>query len=348
MTAFRVAVKADDHLIRGLLRENGLPGWVEMAIEREPSFFAGAGVVGEDWAVIASEEKDVVGMYTASVFPVHVDGATEEVGYLGGLRVTPRHRRRIRHLRGGYASIRSLARANTTLPWWFTSVSAENRVARRLLESGIQGLPIYHPVGNYVTVALSAARGQARHLWRRATDADVQRIAEFHNDRARKFQLSPALSAPVIRRIGAESFRIHETAGEVHAVCALWDQRWFKQIVARRYRQPIAALLPVYNAFARVLRRPVLPPAGRSLEHSFIAFLAFDEEARDKAEALFQDLLDDCATPIASLGLHARNPVLDVLQRFAPIRYESCIYAVAFDSVPQLAPLPVQPEAALL
>lgn len=348
MTSFRVAMEGDDPLIRSLLRENGFPGWVEMAIEREPSFFAGAGIVGEDWAVIASEEKDVVGMYTASVLPVHVDGAAEDVGYLGGLRVTPRHRRRIRHLRGGYASIRPLARAETTVPWWFTSVSAENRVARRLLESGIQGLPVYEPLGGYVTVALSSARGKARGLWRRATDADLQRIVEFHNERARRFQLSPALSERVIRRIGAESFRIHEKAGEVHAVCALWDQRQFKQVVARRYRQPIAALLPAYNALATVLRRPVLPRAGRSLEHTFVSFLAVDDEVLTKAEALFQDLLDGCATPIASLGVHAGNPILEVLQRFAPIRYESCIYAVAFDAVPKFRPLPVQPEAALL
>ena len=348
MTSFRVAMEGDDPLIRSLLRENGFSGWVEMAIEREPSFFAGAGIVGGDWAVIASEEKDVVGMYTASVLPVHVDGRAEDVGYLGGLRVAPRHRRRIRHLRGGYASIRPLARAETTVPWWVTSVSAENRVARRLLESGVRGLPTYQPLGGYVTAALSSARGKARGLWRRATDADLERIVEFHNERARKFQLSPALSEGVIRRIGTGNFRIHEKAGEVQAVCALWDQRRFKQVVARRYRQPIAALLPAYNAFARVFRRPVLPRVGHRLEHSFVSFLAFGEEGLDKAEALLQDLLHDCATPIASLGLHAGSPLLEVLERFAPIRYESCIYAVAFGALPKLSPLAVQPEAALL
>ena len=124
-----------------LLRGNPMPTWVDMAIEREPSFFAGKDLVGHDWAVIAEDEGDVVGMYTASVLPAHVDRRPERLGYLGGLRVNPGYRRRIRYLRDGYASIRKLAPVTGTVPWWFTVVAAENKTARRLLESGVPGLP---------------------------------------------------------------------------------------------------------------------------------------------------------------------------------------------------------------
>ena len=37
MTTLRLATPADDGAIRALLRDNGMPSWVEMAIEREPS-----------------------------------------------------------------------------------------------------------------------------------------------------------------------------------------------------------------------------------------------------------------------------------------------------------------------
>ena len=152
MTTFRVATDSDDAVLRAMLRENGMPTWVEMTIEREPSFFAGKNLFGRDWAVIAEDKGDVVGMYTASVMPVHLNGKPTTLGYLGGLRVNPRHRRRIRYLREGYASIGRFAPG--AVPWWFTVVAAENESARRLLERGVPGMPPYHPQGDYVTFAL--------------------------------------------------------------------------------------------------------------------------------------------------------------------------------------------------
>src|SRR3954452_6946187 len=105
MTTFRLATEADDAVIRSLLRGNPMPAWVDVTIEREPSFFAGKDLCGHDWAVIAEDEANVIGMYTAAVMPLHVDRRCERVGYLGGLRVNPGHRRRVRYLREGYASV---------------------------------------------------------------------------------------------------------------------------------------------------------------------------------------------------------------------------------------------------
>ena len=348
MTGFRVATPADDALIRAILRHNGMPSWVEMAVEREPSFFAGADVFGRDWAVIAQEGEAVVGMYTAAVLPVHVDGRPEELGYLGGLRVNPEHRRRIRHLREGYASIRPLAQASATLPWWFTVVAADNTAARRLLESGVAGLPRYVPQGDYVTLGLSRAHGKRSGLWRAAEEADLPAMVRFHNARAARFQFAPVLREATVRRIGLERFFVHERAGALSGIAAFWDQRAFKQIVARRYRRPIAALRPAYNAYAKVFRRVPLPREGQALEQTFIAFLAVADDALPQVRPLVRDLVSHCPTPVASLGLHASNPLLPSLERLGPLRYRARIYAVSFGEQPALSDLPAQPEAALL
>src|SRR5688572_3500755 len=106
MTSLRLATRDDDALLRRLMRDNGMPSWVEMAVEREPSYFAAHDWHGRDWAVIAEDGADVVGMYSAAIAPLLVNGRPQTVGYLGGLRVEPNQRHRIRHLRQGYASIR--------------------------------------------------------------------------------------------------------------------------------------------------------------------------------------------------------------------------------------------------
>lgn len=348
MTTFRLATVADDAVIRSLLRDIGMPTWVEMTMEYEPSFFAAKNLVGREWAVLAEDAGKMVGMYTAGILPVHVNGEPEELGYLGGLRVSPDHRRRIRHLREGYASIPKLAPVAGTLPWWFTVVAAENTRARRLLEAGVRGLPAYQVQGDYVTFGLPAARGRRHQLWRSAREGDLQALLAWHNSQAARFQFAPVLAEAVARRIGLDNFYVYEEAHAILGVAALWDQRKFKQIVARRYRRPVKFLVPAYNAFARLFRRIPLPSEGRALEQTFIAFLALADEALPRGTALVQDLLSLCPTPVASLGLHAEHPLCDALRAFKPMRYPARVYAVSFGDRPDLEALPAQPEAALL
>jgi hypothetical protein len=262
--------------------------------------------------------------------------------------VDPLHRHRIRYLREGYASVRALAPASGTLPWWFTVVAAENLAARRLLEAGLPGLPDYHALGELVTLGLPTARGARHELWRAAGEQDLARLLAFHDAHAAGFQCSPVLDAATVRDIGLSRFLLHERGGTLLGVAALWDQRAFKQIVARRYRRPIGALVPAWNAFAKLSRRVPLPREGHALEQTFIAFLALADEVLPQGRTLVQELLSRCATPVASLGLHAAHPLLAALESLAPMRYPARVYAVSFEGPPLVDARPAQPEVALL
>ena len=348
MTTFRVATPADDALLRSMLRSNAMPTWVELSIEREPSFFAGHDLVGEEWAVIAENGVEAEGMYTASVLPVHVDGHTEKLGYLGGLRVNARYRHRLRLIQQGYASIEPLATTRRSLPWWFTVIAAENSAARRLLEAELPGLPKYCQIGHYVTFAVATSRGKHRELWRPCQEPEIEQLIAFHNAQASALDLSPVLDEPTVRRIGLENFLVFAPGGHIAGAAALWDQRTFKQVVAKRYRRPIGALVPAYNAYAKLSRRIPLPREGDSLQQTFIAYLALADHAASTCRTLLQDLLARCRTPVACFGLHAGHPLVTTLDRFAPMRYPARVYAVSFAEAPPPRRRPVQPEAALL
>ena len=348
MTTLRLATDADDAVLRGFMRTHGMAAWVEMAIEREPSFFAGRNFSGEEWAVIAEEQSDVVGMYSAAVRPLYVNGKPERLGYLGGLRVAPSYRHRIRYLRQGYASIRTLAPQSATLPWWFTVVAADNIAARKLLEAGVPGLPAYRPLGEYVTFAVPASRGRRRGWWRPAQEAEVDALVAFHNDQACALNFTSVLDGALVRRVGLDRFYIFERRGVLQGVAALWDQRSFKQIVAARYRRPIGRLLPLYNLYAKLFQRIPLPREGHALNHSFVAFLALRDEVRPEGRPVLRDLLSHCKTPIASVGLHAGNSLNQVLMDLKPVRYPARVYGVAFEQESLVSNRPPQPEAAFL
>ena len=85
---FELAGHRHDPALRALLREHAMPGWVELALEREPDFFAAAAATGGlSQTVVALENDTVVGMGCRSVREVYLNGRAASLGYLSGLRL---------------------------------------------------------------------------------------------------------------------------------------------------------------------------------------------------------------------------------------------------------------------
>jgi len=346
MIRFSLATENDDAELRALLRDNAMPSWVDISMQREPSFFAGSNGMTDDYAVIARNGEKAVGMYSCSLQQLYINGRPSRIGYLGGLRAAVSHRGRIRALRDGYRSIAGLLPAGDQ-PFHFTSIASDNRQARRLLEAGLAGMPIYRPCNELVTCVLPVARGKRSNLWRRAIEADIPGLLEFHRREADGFQFAPQLTKEWIRHIGLENFWLCGD-GEIMACAAIWDRSASRQLVARSYRQPLPLLLPLYNLYAALARRVALPAPGRALSHSFLAFAAFSADASGHIGNLMRDLLNRCATKTAIISLHASHPLLAALEQLKPLTYRTLIYTVAYDGAPSLDGRPAQPEAALL
>ena len=166
----------------------------------------------------------------------------------------------------------------------------------------------------------------------------------LYNAQSLHLQFAPVLTEDVVRRIGVRNFFLYKDRG----VAALWDQRAFKQIVARRYRRPLRGFRPLYNLYASLFRRIPLPREGGALDQTSIAFLSLDDESSSNGSALLRDLLSHCGTRAASIGVHPRHPLVPAITAMKPIKYPARVYAVSFDGLVPPNGRPVQPEAALL
>ena len=358
---YRKAGPDDDAAIREVLRSNDMESWVRMSIEREPSYFSGEDLFGESTTVIAHQSdapQQVVGMYSMAVQPTHLNGAAVTTGYLGALRVNPGYRHRLRILKNGFDSARALAGIDA-LPV-FTSVASDNRVARRLLEANLRGMPCYTPVGELDSMGFATRQGRARGLLQPAGPADIPALVEFFNAAAADYQFSPALSrqwlAGLPGRTGLElgDFWLLKDGSLLRGSVAVWDQRAFKQIVSRGYRFPLNGLLGGYNLFAGLSGRVQLPRPGAQLEQAFLSFFALDAKAADVVTDVVSEALSIAARKgarVATLGLSAENPLAARLGNslHASI-YRSCIETVHWPDrpAPPLDGRPPQPEVALL
>lgn len=347
MIDLRLAGDSDDADLRAMLRTNSMPSWATMSMEREPSFLGSLNRFGSERAVIARDGPTPVGMYVCAEHPVHINGRPTSFGYLGGLRVNPTYRHQLHVLRDGYASIRKLSGA-TNPDTWYTSIAAENAPARRLLEAHLHDLPLYVAQGELVTLALPRARGKRLGLWHRPKGAEVKSMCQVHNGSAMRYQLSPELTPERAEATGADFF-VREVEGEIGSCMALWNQQAYKQVVARSYRQPLTTILPLYNSWARLTKRIILPALNQQLDQSFLAFFAPHTEDSSELIPLIRDALAICRSEVLTLGLHAAHPALPTLIRvFRPAIYRTIVYAVCFGQPPQWDSRPVQPEVAVL
>jgi hypothetical protein len=347
MIRYQLATETDDAELRALLRNNGMQSWVELSLEREPSFFAGMNKVTEDFAMIARDDARTVGMYSYSLQPVYVNGLACSLGYLGGMRVSPPYRNRIKVVRDGFVSLAKLTPPGD-YPFWFSSVATENAAARRLLEAGLPGMPRYYPLGDMTTLALPIAQARNLKLWRNASATDIPEMIAFHQAEAAKLQLSPQLNEAWIRTIGLENFLIYRDNG-IQACVAVWDQSAFKQIVARSYRPLLHVARPFYNGYAALTGRIGLPAIGQPLRQCYLAFAAFSATAMAQVVPLLRDALRRCLSlDAAVIGLHDQHPLLSELKVLKPLIYRTRLYAVSYADLPMLDGRSVQPEVALL
>lgn len=336
---FTPAQPQEDALLRQLLREPMQPGWVDMTLEREPSFFAGSGQWGQEFAVLCRHQGELVGMFTCTRQQLWVNGQKQPTTYLGGLRVLPRWRHRAAVQRQGFAA---MARLVPPSPWRLTSIARSNRRARRLLEAGVAGLPRYQPLGRLTTLALARPRRRSATQWAAPQPDELPELLEFHGRHNQGVQFAPVLDSTTVQRIGLQHFRIwRQQPGQQMVACAAyWNQQPFRQLVARRYARWVGWLRPVYNLLARLLGGVLLPAQGQALEQTFLAFLTFAPGA--PRTRLVEELVAHCPGPVAVLGTSPQDP----LARRPGFRLDTVLYSV--DPSEPLRPGPILPEAALL
>ncbi len=357
---YRRAAAQDDAALRAMLRENAMDSWIVMSLERESCYFDGDNLMGESGVVIAHRadvSEHSVGMYNYALLPVHVDGKPVQAAYLGGLRVQPSFRHKLSILKHGFASIKHLG---PECAEFFTSVASENAPARRLLEKRLKGMPLYRPVGEMETLAIAVRQARSSGLLQPAVAADIPALVEFCHRQSSVYQFSPVVTELWLRGLtGEKGLRLSDfwLLKDGRGVCgclAVWDQRAFKQTVARAYRFPLDLLRPAYNLWAGVAGHVKLPAPGQRLEQVFLSFVAFDDSVENvMVEAVREGLarVRDKNATVGVVGFSTCNPLLAKLKNAMPFNaYRTCIESVSLagHSLPQLDGRAPQPEVALL
>lgn len=362
---YRNADHDDDEVLRSILRQNSMESWISISTEHEPSYFATTDLFGHRETVVAYKEEDStipVGMCSHVQMPVHINGKQILAGYLGELRVLPQFRNRLGIIRNGFKSVRILGENQVDVPYWFTSISSENTIARRILEANLSGMPVYRPLGELATLALAVKSRGYSNVMQQAQLSDIPALIEFYNNRASCYQYSPVLTGDWLSELDGRNglflrdFWLLKEGTSVRACFALWDQRKFKQSRVRAYRFPLSIIRRPYNLFANLSGRVVLPAIGEQISYIFVSFLMLDASAKSECRAVIESamaLIKSRNADLAMLGLSTQNPIVSELDPFPKQTYYTCIESVVWQDQADVEHARVdgrlvQPEIAIL
>lgn len=329
----RVASRADEPVLRTLLRTNSLGGWIQLAFQREPDAFAATfGLAHSHDFIVAYEEGSgrPVGLCERFVRDTFVNGEIVRLPYLGSLRVKADFRNRIRILRNGFIAVRDMLGDARDQPFSLTSITADNDIARRVLCAGIAGFPAYVPVGEMSTFAIRTRRSPHDPRVEIALPQDLAAIAALLQSVYRNYQFSPVWRADDL--LAVDAWLVIRRAGRIAACLALWDQSAVKQTLICGYTRAIALTRPLFNLIAPLVRAPRLPAAGATLKQVYFSHLAVTSENADDFAALLRAALavaSERGFEIAVLGLSSRHPLIETLRRHWTTReYRSLLHVV--------------------
>jgi len=370
---FALATQTDDAELRRLLRENPVSGAISLTFEREPCYFRAAAVEGPFHQTIIGREAEtgeIVGMGSRSVRPVYLNGAVQSVGYMSHLRANlkrPWGLSLARNLAQGFEFCHRL-HADGRAPFYLMSVIADNQPARRLLSSGLPGMPRPHEYARLYTYAVAPAR-RKRPLplpvglrLARGNAGYIDAIVDCLQRNGARRQFFPYWTTDTLCSpdqtpgLAPEDFFLALDGERVVGCLALWDQDCIKQTVVRGYAGAIARWRWLINIAARWGGWPILPPPPTPLRYCCASHLACD----DDDPAIFAALLRAFYNAVAErgydyfmLGLSSADPLRAVVIRtYRYITYTSQLYLVAWEdgleAVSQVDARTPGPELALL
>jgi hypothetical protein len=322
------------------LRREPIPGRICVTFEREPNFWLGCEITGEDCHVPVAREPEsgeIVGLACRSTRKVFVNGDAQRLGYLGQLRVDS-------HFRGqwlvsrGFSKLKQLHDADP-LPAYLVSIIDNNREATGVLVRNWRpGFPNFHAVADFRTLAILVHRGKRTHpsdiSISSARADELAELVAFLNLHGSERQFSKFWTVKEISGLFAfglmlQDLRIARRAGQIVGVAGLWDQSAYKQTIVHGYSGWLELVAPLYNLSAPWFGRSKLPSPGEKLKSAYASPFCIADNDLHVCRALLDELLVLAETRglrTLLIGFDCRDPLLAAVRGYRHIVYPSRIY----------------------
>jgi len=338
-----LANPAHDVQLRNIVRSESMPGHIQVAYEREPSFLQGLETQGTFNQVIAAEEDGKILLFGCrSIRPMFINGERIDFGYLSSLRSTPLAKQKLGVARS-YKTLREVHEDGRCLGYISTIING-NVEAVSTLTHGRAGLPYYKNMGTCRTVAIPLRkRKHASHpniSIRFAKPGGGALVVRLLENFGKQNQFFPALTksdfgTPLLRDLPITQFLIAEQNGEACGIAALWDQSKFKQHRIRKYSPALRLAKPFLNGGLKLAGYSPMPKEGEQLKNAYFCFKA----ARNHNPKILQALLHHACNHLHQAGyshcitgFHNDDPATSIVKHYPATTYRSRLFFTGWEN----------------
>ncbi|KZY28641.1 MULTISPECIES: hypothetical protein [unclassified Oleiphilus] len=341
----RPAEDGDSAALLRLIDQTPQEGEVHLNFERAPNFFHATKVTTTDpdvWVMIDHKTETLLASFSIGKREVYVDGEKRLTRYGNDLRIHQDYR-------GGRTLLRLFKKYRELMQdeWMQTVILDENKASINSVGSGRLSLPTYHQAGQFRTYMVDLYKKQHKAttlLVRRASNADKAQMQSFFDKHAPSKQFYPVYDFSKIgtkdnyyRGVDIENYFLAYDDDELIGMCAVWNQKDFKQTRFVSYQGKMKALRHINNIKSKFFGGLQLPSPG-----SLASYLSLHTVlCADNRIDIFQDLLSCIlktyhASDYEALifGFDTRDPLHEVAKNLKAYQLLSNHYLASYGDDP--------------
>ena len=341
---FKLAETSDDKALRQRLRQDSMDGAISVSFRREPSYFIGSGVQGNNHKIIKCVDKEtgqLIGLGARMTLELFINGVAQKMGYLSDLRAAPDYRGGTL-LSRGYRYLHHLHKLDP-VPLYYSLILEGNHPALTNITRARAGLPVYQNMGKILSPAihLDFKRKQTKESGLHIQHADktsLNKVFSFIRAEYAQKQFAPVyhssdMGSSRLYGLQPEDIYIASRYGKIVGVIAAWDQRGFRQTHVEKYSAGLKLLRPAYNFSAKYTSLKPLPAEGSAVPYFYLALTAIHKDDPSIFRALLDQLYDDRRLGdwhYFIAGLHENHPLACVLNEYRSIKAAGHLFIVHY------------------
>ena len=320
----REALAADNDQLVALTAACPMRGDLALRIDRGPDFFALHRLEGDRATLgVAERAGRIVGCIAASERRVYLNGRETTTGYVGDLKVHPRHRDRVTaDALCVYATDRC-RRLPAGTPTLVTVLVGNKAMEKRL--PGPRGLPNFQKLTTMRAHSISILwnrrlRDLAGMTVERATWRDLDAMSALWRTVAPARQFAAVLDTMMMAHLIRSSpgldipsyLLARSRGGELLGFIAVWDQSSIKQMYVESYSARMSLAKRCYNALAPIIGTEKMPDSGEPLRHRTVFQICVPSERPDVLHSLLVTAHNELRASRCSffnVGLDIRDPL---------------------------------------
>ncbi len=296
----RIGAEADNPKIHDLVSKITMPGPAEMCFQRQPDFFIGSRVVGDEFIMTVADDDErpdvLAGLTVISGHDMYISGKKRRLYYSGDTRVDPFYRRR------GIASalFAEQKKFRSTDDLMHGIVMKDNtaplEAASRVQDDVLFRYWVSHTIEtSFIFVRKVQPRIPAGVTLRAATTADLPAMQAFFDREAPRRNGYPlydfekmAKGDPYYAGLKVSDYVLALKGNDIIGMLAGWNQKAYKQTRIMGFKPAIKVLRPLYNLYVSLAGGFKLPPVGGVLNYLTLynVLIASDDKA------IYQALID--------------------------------------------------------